>query len=113
MTPSGRNLHWKTAWSAPPVLTTHWRSLDQRTLVTCAEWPMYFLNLAPGCKRTEPVQPVCRFFFAFLCTRHCAILGGTEMQLASYHVCQSATYTFQNFGTLCLNSVTYEIEEKT
>lgn len=47
MTPSGRNRHWKTAWSAPPVLMTHCRSLDQRTFVTWAEWPMYFLNLAP------------------------------------------------------------------
>lgn len=47
MTDSGRNLHWKRAWSAPPVVSTHCRSCDQWTLVTWAEWPMYFLNLAP------------------------------------------------------------------
>lgn len=23
LTPSGINLHWKTEWSAPPVLNTH------------------------------------------------------------------------------------------
>lgn len=47
MADSGRNLHWKRAWSAPPVVNTHWRSCDQRTLVMWAEWPVYFLNLAP------------------------------------------------------------------
>jgi len=56
MTDSGRNLHWKRAWSAPPVVSTHCRSCDQRTLVTWAEWPMYFLNFAPWNKQTTQHQ---------------------------------------------------------
>lgn len=68
MTPSGRNLHWKTAWSAPPVLTTHWRSLDQRTLVTWAEWPMYFLNLAPGSGEQNLLSHCCVMYDSGKCT---------------------------------------------
>ena len=62
MTPSGRNRHWNTEWSAPPVVNTHWRSCDQCTLVTWAECPTNFLNLAPAHRQRErelEIQCVC------------------------------------------------------
>ena len=40
-------LHWKMAWSAPPILITLDLSCVNRTLVTCAECPTYFRNFAP------------------------------------------------------------------
>ena len=51
--PSGRNLHWNTAWSAPPVDITRFLSWENLTLVTWAECPIYFLNLAPELKKKE------------------------------------------------------------
>ena len=41
------SLHWKTAWSAPPVDTTVLLSTNHTTLVTWAEWPLYFRHLEP------------------------------------------------------------------
>ena len=45
--PFAKNLHWNTAWSAPPVVMTCCLSQAKRQFVTWAEWPTYLRNLAP------------------------------------------------------------------
>ena len=50
-TPSGLYLHRNTAWSPPPSDTTYRLSCVNRTLVTWAECPTYFLNFAPIWRR--------------------------------------------------------------
>ena len=69
--PSGITCHWNILWSAPPVLIKFIPSIEKRTFVTWAEWPLYLRNFAPATNMEKhlivlvPPNLMC-FLFCFL-----------------------------------------------